>query len=174
MFGDPEVKGDRTQHRDIVSSVSPHSAAATFTEYPLLTVRFPNNCKVKLYFLFFFEVQKNPFYFAEAWRNCTLSMPPSRYLFNTCGAVGDSVRADVSHGERLCVHSNRPPHCTTPLSFIWSSGACWRTARPHTLTQTQKSDCLQGSWPERICKHTLVFFLVVWLNLKINNNNNNV
>lgn len=91
--------------------------------------------------------------------------PCRRLTISLCGAVGDSVRADVSHGELLCVHSNRPPHCSTALSFIRSSGACPCTvpnsplSHIHTYrhTQAQKSDGVQEvqNWKD-LQTHTCV------------------
>lgn len=66
MFGDPEVKGDITQHRDIVSCVRPHAAtAATNSNYALHTIQ-SKHLQIAIVlsdFLFFFKLYR--FYFVK-------------------------------------------------------------------------------------------------------------
>lgn len=139
------------------------AAAATNSDYALHTIQSKHlQITTALGGNFFLQYC---FYFVKAWWKRSSSTSPSHYLFNTCGAVGDSVRADVSHGELLCVHSNRPPRCSTALSFIRSSGACPCTVPDSPLghihtyrhTQAQKSDCVQEvqNWKD-LQTHTCV------------------
>lgn len=104
--GDGEVKGDITEHRD-------KDWTLCHLSDPMLMP--PPHCQLGLSFneaSARTHTDTHTHFFLSTWSRG-----------NTCGTVCASMRADVSHGDRLCVSRNGP-YCFTSLSFIWSRGVC--------------------------------------------------